>query len=347
MSAEIREEIEEILILIEHSGAEFSEVRIDAPETVLEEMALPTEILRARVVRAPYRHSVRIGAVNKMFGLVSFTWRLARHRPAVVFSGFSMMKHRVVSGVLGVPHLAYIRGVAFDPTVSVGISDRLRFGWLRRLIPRRVIATYSADHVYTIGEVNREFLLGRGIAADRIHLVGPVWLAGRSLTNLAASDARPTAYFVTGAWEAHGRMEEHEAQLQVTRRLAQNWRNPRSLGMRIHPRDLHPYESDPAFDDVRVDRSLPGEFLSKLTDQDVLITPLSTLAFEALHLGLPVVFYADPIATKAYFHIYERLGIDPRSVDEILAGEIDTTTPPKIDVFSAIDLEGAQGQLNG
>lgn len=345
LSAEIREEIEEILLLVEHSGARYAEIRIDAPQAVLAEMNLPDEVAGARVIKAPYSHSVRINAASKVLALTSFAMRLMLRRPSVLFSGFSMMKHRVVSGMFRIPHLAYIRGVVFDPAVSVGISDRLRFGWLRRLIPRRIVATYSADHVFTIGEVNRRFLSGRGIEDDRIHVVGPVWLSGYEPARSAASTAHATAFFVTGAWEAHGRMEEHRAQLQLTRRLALEWNSDKLLGLRVHPRDLYRYESDPAFQNVVLDRSLPAEFLARLTDEDILIAPLSTLAFEALYLGRHVVFYADPVATKAYFHIYESLGIVPRSTDEILAGGTDASTTPNVEVFSKVKLDGAAGQL--
>lgn len=340
----MREEILEILTLIEHSGRPFSEIRVDAPRSVLERTPLPERVGRARVTAVPYDHGVGINAFSKVRGLLSFAGRVLRRRPVLVFSGFSMLKHRVVSGALRVPHFAYIRGVVFDPRVSVGISDRVRFGVLKRLVPRRVVATYSADQVFTVGEVNRRFLLGRGIPADRVHVVGPVWLAPELRGAVAAQQPySPRAYFVTGAWEAHGRMEEHEAQLEITRRLAREWRNGTELAFRVHPRDLHQYEADPDFANVVLDRTPPEEFLESLSEQDVVIAPLSTLAFEALFVGRRVVFYRDPSATSAYNHIYDKLGIRARTIDEILDGRIDESTIPEVSVFADFRLDGMRG----
>jgi hypothetical protein len=344
VSAEIREEIEEILLLLENSGTRFTEIRIDAPEHVLVAMNVRSTVAGARVVPVPYRHSVRISTPSKLLGVVSFVVRLVRHRPEMLFSGFSMMKHRLAGALLRVPHLSYLRGVVFDPEVSVGISDKLRLGGLRRLIPHRLIATYWADHIYTIGAVNRRFLLGRGLPEERIHICGPVWLADRSFSE-TPTDKRPTAYFVTGAWEAHGRMAEHDAQLQLTRRLAREWKDDRVLGLRVHPRDTYLYEDDPAFNDIVLDRSLPSEFLDNLTGDDILISPLSTLAFEAMYLGRGVVFYADPDATKAYFHVYENLGISPITADDIVAGRFERRGTPRQDVFSPIVLDSVSDQL--
>ncbi|QBR74984.1 hypothetical protein [Microbacterium sediminis] len=350
LSAEIREEIEEILLILERTPLDADEILVDAPKSVLATMNLPAAVAGARVVAVPYSYATGISVPDKLRSLVSFSWRLVRRRPIMVFSGFSMMKHRLAAWLTRVPHAAYIRGVVFDPEVVVGISDKLRFGALRRLVPRRIVATYWADAVLTIGELNRQFLRGRGLSDQAIHVVGPVWLDGSSSAERAgdAGDRgnRGTAYFVTGAWEAHGRSEEHEAQLRITRRLAGEWRGTKRFALRVHPRDNYPYETDPAFARVELNRDLPGDFLTSLTADDVLITPLSTLAFEALHLGRTVVFYADPVATKAYFHMYERLGIDARSIDEILDGDL-SSTRPAVEVFSRVDFDTASAALAG
>jgi len=350
VSAEVREEIQEILLMLERSGARFTEVLIDAPESVLARLgALPERVAGGKVRAVPYRHSTRIGVAAKLLGLAQFAIRLARRRPRLLFSGFSMMKHRVVSGVLRVPHIAYIRGVVFDPTVSVGISDRIRFGRLARLVPSRVTASYRADAVLTVGGMNRDFLAARGVPAEDIHVTGPVWLDALQAAAAGPGTApakQATAYFLTVAWQAHGRQSEHEAQLRVTRTLATRWADPsRRLVLRVHPRDLYDYEADPDYAAVALDRGSPEQFLAQLGADDLVIAPLSTLAFEAAHLGRPVVFYADPVATAPYNHIYERLGIQPRTVDQLVAGQLSPQPAPLASIFSAIDFGSVQKAL--
>ncbi|WP_298862286.1 hypothetical protein [uncultured Microbacterium sp.] len=336
VSAEIREEISEILLMIARSERRWSQLRIDAPAMVLAGMSIPDQVNGIPVRVFPYSHRVGINVVGKLAGLLSFFWRLARFRSELLISGFSMMKHRVVSGILKIPHVAYIRGVAFDPAVSVGISDKLRFGAFRKLIPSRVVATYSADAVVTVGEVNRQFLVGRGIPADAVYVSGPVWLEGAQ-HDAPSPERSPRAYFITGAWEAHGMLEEHEAQLALTRRLASEWHGSQRFALRVHPRDHHDYEADPAFAGTYIDRTLPSDFLAGLSDDDVLIAPLSTLAFEAIFLGHGVVFYADEKATKAYFHVYEKLAIQPATADDLVAGDYAVTQSLAVEVLSPID----------
>lgn len=336
ISAEIREEIEDILHMIAAAPRRWSEVRIDAPASVLSDMSLPPMVGNAKVVVVAYEHSIAISKKSKIVGFASFFGRILRRRPSLIISGFSMMKHRVTSGILAIPHIAYIRGVAFDASVSVGISDKVRFGGLSRFVPRRVVATYSADSLLTVGEVNRRFLIDRGNKAEDVFVCGPLWLEGAEQGGNSKQDGA-FAYFVTGAWEAHGRLEEHEAQLALIRRLAQEWSGAQLFALRIHPRDRFDYETDPLFSGVRIDRELPGDFLANLGNDDVLIAPLSTLAFEALYLCKGVVFYSDEKATKAYFHVYEALGITPASAAELVAGTFKTTTDLETEVFTAID----------
>lgn len=329
-----------MLATAQHS---FAEIRIDAPTGVLATMTLPRAVNGADVVAVPYRHQVGINLRGKLAGLFSFAWRVSTRRPQLVFSGFSMLKHRVVSAIARVPHVSYLRGAMFDPSITGGYSDAAAASGLARFLPHKVFHSYSADVVLTVGDVNRRFLLGRGIPNESIHLVGPVWLRDAERASDRAAATEPgTAYFLTTAWRAHGKLEEHEAQLAITHRLAVGWPGPQRLVLRVHPRDDYPYESDPVFHAVPLNRLTPGEFLRSLDLGDVLIAPLSTFAFEALRLGHAVVFYADPVATKAYLHMYSALGIVPKSVDDLIAGNLARQREPIAEIFSPVDF----GQLD-
>jgi hypothetical protein len=343
VSSEVREEIEEILAMLATAQHSFSEIRVDAPVGVLATMTLPRVVNGAKVVAASYRHQVGINLRGKVAGLFSFAWRVTTRRPRLVFSGFSMLKHRVVSAVARVPHVSYLRGAMFDPSITGGYSDAAAASGMAKFLPHRVFHSYSADAVLTVGEVNRRFLLGRGIPSESIHLVGPVWLRDVEPASDRAVAAEPgTAYFLTTAWRVHGKLEEHEAQLAITRRLAADWPGPRRLVLRVHPRDDYSYESDPVFQGVPLNRLPPGEFLGSLDPGDVLIAPLSTFAFEAMQLGYAVVFYADPVATKAYLHMYSALGIAPKSVDDLIAGDLTRRRESIAEIFSPVDV----GQLD-
>jgi O-antigen ligase len=326
VSAEIREEIDDMIRMLSR-WPEPREVRLDAPRAVLDVMRAPALPADVSFVAAPYDHRVGIRRGSKVWGVFQFAIRLHSKPPTLLFSGFSMLKHRLVAAWLEIPHVAYIRGVVFDPNLSVGISDSLRDSAVSKFLPRRVFATYNADAVVTVGQVNRDFLIARGISHSRIWTPGPTWLDGlQDVRTRGDGSGAGRAFFLTVAWEAHGRMDEHYAQLTLMRRLASEWSQPAKLVIRVHPRDSYQYEQDPSFAFVELDRSLPDAFLRGLNRGDVVIAPLSTLAFEAGFLGCDIVFYADPVATKAYFQVYSRLGVQAKSVDEVLAGPLEPTT---------------------
>lgn len=342
VSSEVLEEIEEIYLLLKVADPPYGEIVLDAPEAVIDR--LPQHIKDdRRLVLLPYARSTTPSVRNKVVGLLEFMWRALRRRPQLIFSGFSMMKHRVASGVLHVPHFAYIRGVTFDPATSVGISDQVSRGRIGRFVPQRVVATYHADRVFTVGEMNRRFVIGRGMSPDAVDVVGPVWLA--DLEGAAPTAAQPRTIFVTGAWAAHGFQAEHDAQTKMLASVAEHWRRDSELVIRVHPRDGYDYRADARFADVALSTELPGEFLASLRSGDVLVAPLSTLAFEALHLRAAVAFYSDDQATRSYNHVYDWLGIVPHSGDSLLHDELRTVTSTDLDVFSPIDLEPARRAL--
>lgn len=343
VSSEVLEEITEILLMLDASAVPYASIHIDAPESVVDR--LPSSVTGdPRVVLHPYSVSTTPSVRNKLVGLLGFVWLMLRLRPDLLFSGFSMMKHRAVSWVLRIPHFAWIRGVTFDPDTSVGISDAVRNGRLGRLVPRRVIATYHADRVFTVGEVNRRFVVDRGMPVEAVDVVGPVWLNATGSTS--STSPVPTTYLVTAAWAAHGLHEAHDAQTEMLARAAARWNGGSRLAFRVHPRDYFPYDSDPRFEGVHLDRQLPGEILSVLGSNDIVVAPLSTLAFEALHVGAQVAFYADPAATSSYNHVYEWLGITPTSGSDLALSDLRPVRSLDVEVFSPVDLAPVRRALD-
>ena len=61
-------------------------------------------------------------------------------------------------------------------------------------------------------------------------------------------------------------------------------------------------------------RDSADEFLNSLSSEDTIVSPLSTLAFEALYCGIDVRFYSTPALDELYARSYEDLGIVPERV---------------------------------
>lgn len=337
VSAEVREEIEEVLQMISRVRASVTEIRVDAPRRVVDQMSLPRFVNNARVVVTASRYSAQRGLMSKVLDLGQFSLRVLTRRPAILFTGFSLAKHRIVSAWLGVKHVAYIRGAIYDPEIRGGLSDRADASLLRRILPKHFLTTYWADEVLTIGELNRDVIAARGVPVERIKIVGPVWLEALEKSGSTALKPEPgRAYFLTAAWESHGHHREQEAQLDFARSLVAGWNDRRKLVIRVHPRDAHDYAADQKIANVQIDDRLPGDFLSTLAPGDLLISPLSTLAFEGQYCGAEVVFYEDPVATAAYVRAYRLLGIHPATLSEILDGTYETAGDATSRVFSEI-----------
>lgn len=341
VSAELREELDEILLLLAACQAEGLIVHVDLPEALSIDWqpahALPAGL---HVVVRPARYSASSSAWRKLLGVMEFFGRVVRAKPVVLITGWSMMRHRVVSGLLRVSHVSYMRGVVFDPSERSGLSDWMSLRWWGRLLPFRAAHSYWADAVFTVGEVNKEFLVARGLPPAAIRLVGPVWLTPSGTDSPPPSpEPLERVFFLTSAWESHGLLEEHRGQLELTRRLVREWPGAQRLVLRAHPRDLHDYASDPAFLGVKVDRTAPASFLDRLGPGDLLVAPLSTLAFEAMYQGHAVVFYWDPVATRPFNHSYSRLGITPVTIDDLIAGNVQPQGEIEAPVFAPVDLK--------
>lgn len=353
ISAEVREEIEEILLMIESARTAtkrrtsmlISKIYVDAPRELLDSISLPAAVGTARVIIMPSRLSGGRSASAKILGLAQFAWRMLFRRPAVLVSGFSMAKHRVISSWLGVTHIAYIRGAIYDASLRGGLADQAEDSWVARMFPTGLLTTYSADAVLTIGETNRDVIVERGVPADRVHVVGPVWLADDTKSQVASDERPANAFFVTAAWEAHGHAIEQEAQLEFIRRLSSGWSDSAELVLRVHPRDEYDYAADPVTAQLPLNRQPPKEFVESLAPGDLLISPLSTLAFEAQHLGHRVVFYQDDIATAPYQDSYQNLGIRPVTLQELVDGTFTAHDGSSAGIFGEISFDPLEDAL--
>lgn len=338
LSSQVSEEIEDLHLLIRATCGDESIV-IHAPDPIIGQLDERVTADGQTVIK-PARHFAYQSRVGpKVRGLVEFAALVRQERPRLLVTGPSMLKHRLVSRTSQIPHVAYFRGLHFNPNAQMGLSDKLRYGVFRGMdIP--LFNSYGATHVLTVAQINREFALGRGIAEERISVIGPVWLEPQD--GLVRAPDPPRVFFLTQAHATHGNETAQDRQLELIIDLVNRLKpTGRELTIRAHPRDFYGYENDPRLESVRVDRQKTREFLGQLTTSDIILSPLSTVAFEALYLGLTVAFFeADGVADRA---VYDHLGIVPiRSEDltKVVTGEIRGSVP-SVDLFAPVDLARA------
>lgn len=337
ISSEVAEELEEVLFLA-RKAAPTERIVVHAPQQVLD---TATGLARESnvVLRAARFHAHRARVVAKIAGLIDLGIVMAAERPRLLLSGFSMLKHRLHARVWAVPHISYIRGLMFNSAVKSGWSDSIRYRLLRgRNI--RLFNAFEASRVLTVASINKDFMTARGVSPHVIEVVGPIWL--RDIDRVRpTSSGRSRIFFITQAFEAHGLDEVHRAQVHAVRELAQELGN--ALVLRVHPRDYYDYHLDPALSGVSLDRSRPADFLANLTADDVLVSRLSTMAFEALYIGARVVFYVAPGVTNVMDDGYAALGIRAIALDEI--GHVDflqvAMTSADLQMFAPVSLDKA------
>lgn len=331
VSAEVAEEIVEIEQLLRAVTDE--RPLLLAPREVVNQ--LPDRLLESLDTRVVIR--ARYGERwAKIAGIIQYAALILLTQPRQVWSGYPMLKHRLLAAVLRHTHIAYVRGLMFDPSVESGFSDRLRRGRLRLIIPKRIVSTFEADVILTTSPINRRYLLMRGVAAERIRLVGPIWLSDYPSHN---PKGNATTYLFTSALARHGHLAAHTGLVDEYARavgvLASRDTFPT---LRIHPRDDYPYESDPRFSGCRFDRRPARDFLQELGPTDRVISPPSTLAFEAQTRGSKVHLFVPAAMPGSFDPICRSLGVPRLTLDEVLdSTDQDAPLPP---VFSEVDTSG-------
>lgn len=306
VSAEVAEEIVEILGMLDN---DCQEVYVLAPEHIW--YSIPPSNRPANVRYIPVRHAPFGDRKAKLVALMQFLWIIVRYRPTVLVSGFSMLKHRIASRLLRIHHIAYLRGLMFDPSVRSGFSDQFNLNIVARFAAKDLLNTYFANTIITVARMNVDFLIARGIRRESIHLCGPVWLQG-------GTNRKPGARRVivaTSALAYHGHATSHDAQVQQIGDAISSASWP--IVLRVHPRDFYEYEQDSRFDDATIDRSSPYDFINSLRADDVLVTPASTLLFEANWVGVATILYTIDVDIESH-SAHDPNGVDVYSLSEAL-----------------------------
>jgi hypothetical protein len=254
-----------------------------------------------------YKDIFRNNFLNKIADLIRFQYIVLKNKPDCIYTGFSMIKHRLSSKIFRIKHIAYIRGLLFDSNNHSGIGDKLRYGKLSFFFQNSIFNTYYADKIITISNINKNFMINRGINKDSIFLINPPWLV--NIRKKKRKKEYNKIVFLTQAFEFHGFSTEHKSQISFLEKhlipfcKKQNF----ELIIRVHPRDCFFYEKY----NFEVNKEKSIDFLKKLDSDFLIISPLSTFAFEAIFLNIKVVFYSTNILNKIYLDTYNTLNIKP------------------------------------
>lgn len=266
--------------------------------------------------------------LNKIIQLFLLFFLVVKHRPDILFSGYPLLKHRVIN-ILSfnrVKHYSYLRGLFADSRNYRGFSDKL-FLLISKLNFFYKINNFQCDKIFTISKLNVDFLLARGVRFEVIQLISPPWLKRIEIERsvLKASDApKGIIYFVSQAFDAHSCNEAAKSQVDFACQLKQELEaSGYHLIVRKHPRDYTNYE----ILGLEFNAATSYNFIESLSKNDILISPFSTLAFEVAYFNIKVIFYSTRELDGLYSGVYKKMAIRPLyNPQEVISKIIETET---------------------
>jgi hypothetical protein len=312
IDSEVRDEIDEIIIYLKRKGIKNHEIKVVCPNTIAGGLDVDLNNI--------YKYSPKNKRlVNKLYQLMILLIGVSKGETRILFSGYPMLKHRIVSifSLGKIKHFAYIRGLHADSENYSGYSDTI-FKVFKKVPFLIKFNNFQANKIITIGEMNKDFMIGRSVKVEKIELIEPIWLSHINRISGFTVDGSPRrVYFITQAFEKHGYTKAQKSQEEVVLKLKHCFDSfqTQSFIVRRHPRDV----SEKYFG-CDVDSTSYEVFLRNLRSDDIIIAPFSTLAFEVSYLGGNVIFYSTDILDEFYAGAYKRLGISPlKKIDEIVS----------------------------
>lgn len=309
VSSEVKEEICDILYILNKKDISKSDILLYIPKYIhLEDIDLSSYKITF------YKKSTNIKVLNKIIELAKFFFVVFKYKPDVIFSGSSMFKHKISSSLFGIKHIAYFRGLMFSSSNKIGIMDKLKFGKYGYFFKSKIFNRFESDLIITTSELNKNFIIERGIPEKKIQLINPLWLSGLALKQ--TTDKK--IYFLTQAFHSHGFSLQHDSQIKFLS-LLDEWsaEHGKPLTVRVHPRDYFDYKNLKYKSNISFDSRNPKEFMKDLSYSEIVISPLSTLAFEVIYLGGCCCFYTTEALDYVYASAYRKLSIDPIKETEI------------------------------
>ncbi len=334
-AVENREEFNELLILLQ----ELLSVKHDQREFILfkthtifhlDDYTEGYNSLFVKIFTAknPFDHNFKQLSVLKKIMIILINAiiliRIFRHNKIThILSGVPLIFHRVQILLFpSVIHLAYIRGLLLFGQKATSVSDQFFFltDKFRTIMSIRFFNNYYADHLFTIGTLNKNTLLERKIPESNIYLSGPLLLDQYQSVRDKPEylHRKKELIYITQAYLWHLNTLGHNEQLDSIRGLLQsiseNYADQFNICIRIHPRDdkrIYDEFLKNYIIPVKLDTSPASEFLQGISNHKILVSGLSTLAFEWIYLGGECVFLSTEKLLEESREIYNRLGISP------------------------------------
>ena len=263
--------------------------------------------------------------------------------------------------------IAYIRGLLFDSSKSTSISDWFYFLTKKIHIQNKIhfINNYYSEYILTTGEINKNFLINRGIPDKNIFLTGPLVLdCIANSTRKIESDLKKNleVIFITQAFLWHLDETADSEQKKFLISLLEQFRLIKNKNIqfkiRLHPRDsIENYKNiiKKVDSDIIYDTSDSSLFLSECKTNKVIISGLSTFAFEWIYLGGKCFFYTSDYFFESSKSIYKKVNIDPyfdsnKMIQAILAEENKYKSHKMDNIFynypHGENVQGAVKQIN-
>lgn len=305
IDSEVKEEIYEILEL-ENIYKDYSTIIICCPVGLLNDSDEATKYKLVQYQLGKFRF------INKLKQLAFLIYSIVKYRPDIVFSGYPMLKHRLVNifSAFRIKHYSYLRGLFADSKNYKGFSDHLYLMLKKYHLPL-TINNFQCDKIFTISALNIKFLLARSAKQENIELIPPPWLEKiKKQKTLSGSDviSGGHVYFVTQAFMSHSCKAAAESQIVFATELHEHLKqNGVELIIRKHPRDYTDYEKY----GFSINNISSYEFIRTLCPNDILITPFSTMAFEARFFDVNIIFYSTSDLDELYKKVYSDLNITP------------------------------------
>jgi len=243
----------------------------------------------------------------------------------LIFHRFAILaKHRIA-------HIAYVRSLLFGALSGTSISDTIFFITQKISLLRKIrfVKNYYADLILTVGEVNKQILIRKGIPATNIVVCGPIGLKHARDIQQSAVSKKTDLIFITAAYKWHLYKEGDDDQTRnletICELIAGKYKDKFNLIIRVHPRDDQTQYSrlQKTYSFItEINQEPVSEFLKYTAGGKILISSLSTLAFEWMYLGGTAYFFSSPYLDRALKPIFNLVNITPIYDFDILLDHI-------------------------
>lgn len=246
--------------------------------------------------------------------------------------GAPCLRNRIVSIILRKKFICYMRCLHTSSENLSSLSDKLGFYFKRIGLNNKLTNPYKADIHLVSSNITTKFLQERQ-AGNNIINIGALWLKN---IRLKQSDEK-RIFYITQAFEEHNFKVAHREQEIIIKFLDNKVKeNNLQLLLKVHPRDNTNYKNISIFKGNSID------FLSNLTENDVIISTFSTLAFEAIAIKANVQFISFPAVSKEFNYLYEKNNIpysfinEKSSINDIL---LNKSSQDIQDIFEQINMD--------